>query len=298
MSIGYTNGGALFNGVQMPAGDGWELVERRSRLGHPRNDRLRRRTACSKVSELLPGAPKHVHRPHQRAPRRAPLASREPSGGTRRRHQLLLSPRRSALVRHRCAPEPSIASEPGRSCKTLITDTDVELILMDRSVQRLVRALRGAARRRSRLGRSAFRRWRRRYRRSFGTPRGTPPTCTCASTTRWRKRPAAALVRRFASSATVDRAAVAASCTTRSKRARRWVALAKKYGVSAKVIQAANGMKSNLLRATQDYKIPQSGGVRAAPQRHQSSRAARRPSTAGYACRCVLTGAVRAAPAM
>jgi penicillin-insensitive murein endopeptidase len=42
--------------------------------------------------------------------------------------------------------------------------------------------------------------------------------------------------------------------------------LALKYRVPAKAIQQANGMKSDLLRATRDYKIPQRGGVKAGPR--------------------------------
>ena len=41
--------------------------------------------------------------------------------------------------------------------------------------------------------------------------------------------------------------------------------LAKKYGVITKAIQAANGMKSNLIRATQDCKIPSAAACGGAP---------------------------------
>jgi LysM repeat protein len=43
-------------------------------------------------------------------------------------------------------------------------------------------------------------------------------------------------------------------------------ALALKYKVSSKAIQQANGMKTTLLRATSDCKIPRPGGVKACPK--------------------------------
>jgi LysM repeat protein len=39
-----------------------------------------------------------------------------------------------------------------------------------------------------------------------------------------------------------------------------------KYHVPAKVIQQTNGMKTDALKIDREYRIPQSGGVRAAPR--------------------------------
>jgi len=43
-----------------------------------------------------------------------------------------------------------------------------------------------------------------------------------------------------------------------------WLAL--KYHVPAKVIQQINGLKTDAIKIDREYRIPQSGGVRAAPR--------------------------------
>jgi len=137
MSIGYAHAGALVNGVQMPPGDGWELVNAEHAWGT--RETVDNLTHCLKrVSEFFPGAARmyigHI-------------------SGRRGGH---LSPHKS----HQCGRDVDVSYyyQSGQEkwyatataanldrertwafVRTLITDTDVELILMDRSVQRLVR---------------------------------------------------------------------------------------------------------------------------------------------------------------
>ena len=112
ISVGYTNGGALVNGVQMPAGDGWELVDANHAWGARKTNRLRGAQPAQSERTASGRAP-HVHWPRERAARGSPLASRQVPGGTRRRHQLLLSPRRSALVRDCAGQNPRSRADLG-----------------------------------------------------------------------------------------------------------------------------------------------------------------------------------------
>src|SRR5262249_10305516 len=136
ISLGRPNGGALFNGLAMPEGDGWELVDPSHAWGTQETiDGLAH--CIDKVRAVFPLTPKmsigHIsgkhgghlspHVSHQ-AGRDVDVSYYYTNGGrwyAVARADNLDRPRTWAFVR------------------ALITDTDVELILMDRSVQRLVK---------------------------------------------------------------------------------------------------------------------------------------------------------------
>jgi murein endopeptidase len=136
ISLGYPNGGALWNGMQMPPGDGWELVDPSHAWGT--RETVEDLTHCiEKVRAAFPGTGKISigHISGKRGGRLSPHVSHQSGRDvdvgyyyldespwyTRARASNLDRARTWALVR------------------ALITDSDVEYIFMDRSVQRLVK---------------------------------------------------------------------------------------------------------------------------------------------------------------
>ncbi|HMJ55424.1 MAG TPA: penicillin-insensitive murein endopeptidase [Polyangiaceae bacterium] len=261
MSIGYAHSGALFNGVQMPPGDGWELVNADHAWGT--RETVDNLTRCLKrVVELFPGAPTmyigHI-------------------SGRRGGH---LSPHKS----HQCGRDVDLSyyyvagqekwyamatsgnldrERTWAFIRTLITDTDVELILMDRSVQRLVRQFA--------IARGEDREW---VDRLFDGGGGLPPLIRHAKghATHLHVRfynPLAQETGRRAYEILIKRRVLQPPSYFVRHKAKSgdtlsWLAL--KYHVPAKVIQQTNGLKTDALKIDREYRIPQSGGVRLAPR--------------------------------
>jgi len=261
MSIGYAHSGALFNGVQMPPGDGWDLVNADHAWGT--RETVDNLTHCLKrVADLFPGAAKmyigHI-------------------SGRRGGH---LSPHKS----HQCGRDVDVSyyyvagqekwyvtanaqnldrPRTWAFLRTLITDTDVELILMDRSVQRLVRQFA--------IARGEDREW---VDRLFDGGGGLPPLIRHAKghATHLHVRfynPLAQETGRRSYEILIKRHVLQppsyfARHKAKSGDTLSWLAL--KYHVPAKVIQQTNGLKTDTLKIDHEYRIPQSGGVRAAPR--------------------------------
>jgi penicillin-insensitive murein endopeptidase len=261
ISVGYTNGGALVNGVQMPAGDGWELVDADHAWGT-------RETidyvvhSMRKVSELLPGAPRMYigHVSARRGGHLSPHVSHQAGRDVDISYYYLPG------EAHWYATARAKNLDLERTwafVKTLITDTDIELILMDRAVQRMVR--------RFAVQRGEDSAW---VDQIFDGGGGLPPLIRHAKghATHLHLRfynPIAQETGRRLYDVLVRRQLIAPASRFvhhKVKEGETLGHLAKKYGVSPKAIQEANGMKSNLIRATQDYKIPQRGGVRGCPK--------------------------------
>ena len=147
--------------------------------------------------------------------------------------------------------------------KALVTDTDVQLILMDRSVQRLVREYA--------VSRGEDRAW---VDQLFDGGGSLPPLIRHAKghATHIHVRfynPLAQETGRRAYELLLKRRIIQPPSVYvhhKVKEGETLGALAKKFGVTSKAIQAANGMKSTLLRASSDCKIPQRGGVKACPR--------------------------------
>ena len=274
MSIGYAHSGALFNGVQMPPGEAWELVNADRAWGT--RETVDNLTHCLKrVTLLHPGAPK-MYIGH--------LSSRR--GGH-------LSPHKS----HQCGRDVDIsyyylagqekwyatarASNLDRErtwafVRTLVTDTDVELILMDRSVQRLVRQFA--------IAKGEDREW---IDLLFDGAAGVRPLILHAKghATHLHVRfynPLAQETGRRSYEILIKRRVLSPPSyfvRYKAKSGDTLSELALKYHVPAKVIQQLNGMKNDVLKIDREYKIPQSGGVRAAPRVSVPSR--RLPPDAG-----------------
>jgi penicillin-insensitive murein endopeptidase len=261
MSIGYAHSGALFNGVQMPPGDAWELVNAAHAWGT--RETVDNLTRCLKrVVDLYPGAAKmyigHI-------------------SGRRGGH---LSPHKS----HQCGRDVDLsyyyvagqekwyAAANARNLdrerswalvRTLITDTDVELILIDRSVQRLLRQFA--------ISRGEDREW---VDQLFDGGGGLPPLIRHAKghATHLHVRfynPLAQETGRRSYEILIKRRVLQPPSyfvRHKAKSGDTLSELALKYHVPAKVIQQTNGMKTDALKIDREYRIPQSGGVRAAPR--------------------------------
>ena len=261
MSIGYAHSGALFNGVQMPDGEPWELVNAEHAWGTRETvDSLMH--CLKRVGELFPGAAKmyigHI-------------------SGRRGGH---LSPHKS----HQCGRDVDIsyyylsgqekwyATATAKNLdrertwafvRTLVTDTDVELILMDRSVQRLVRQFA--------MQRGEDREW---IDQLFDGGGGLPPLIRHAKghATHIHVRfynPLAQETGRRSYEILIKRHVLQPPSyfvKHKAKSGDTLSYLAMKYHVPAKVIQQVNGLKTDALKIDREYKIPQSGGVRMAPR--------------------------------
>jgi LysM repeat protein len=261
MSIGYAHSGALFNGVQMPLGDAWELVSADRAWGT--RETVDNLTHCLKrVASLYPGAAR-MYIGHLSARR----------GGH-------LSPHKS----HQCGRDVDISYYylPGQEkwyatarasnldrertwafVRALVTDTDVELILMDRSVQRLLRQ--------HALARGEDREW---VDGLFDGAAGTPPLIRHAKghATHLHVRfysPLAQETGRRSYEILIKRRVLSPPSYFVRHKARSGDTLSElalKYHVPAKVIQQVNGLKTDVLKIDREYKIPQSGGVRVGPR--------------------------------
>ena len=261
MSIGFAHSGALFNGVQMPPGDPWELVNAEHAWGT--RETVDSLTHCLKrVTDLFPGAAKmyigHI-------------------SGRRGGH---LSPHKS----HQCGRDVDISyyylsgqekwyvtataknldrERTWAFVRTLITDTDVELILMDRSIQRLMREFA--------ITRGEDRDW---VNQLFDGGGGLPPLI------RHAKGHASHLHVRFYNPLAQETGRRSYEILIKrhvlqppsyfvrhkAKSGDTLSYLAVKYHVPVKVIQQVNGLKTDALKIDHEYRIPQSGGVRAAPR--------------------------------
>ena len=261
MSIGFAHAGALFNGVQMPTGDPWELVNAEHAWGT--RETVDNLTRCLKrVTELFPGAAKmyigHI-------------------SGRRGGH---LSPHKS----HQCGRDVDISyyyvsgqekwyvtanarnldrERTWAFVRTLITETDVELILMDRSIQRLMREFA--------ITRGEDREW---VNQLFDGGSGLPPLIRHAKghASHLHVRfynPLAQETGRRSYEILIKRHVLSPPSyfvRHKAKSGDTLSYLAVKYHVPAKVIQQVNGLKTDALKIDHEYKIPQSGGVRAAPR--------------------------------
>lgn len=263
ISLGVPSGGRLFNAVQMPSADArWELVDPAHAWGTEETvDYLSR--AIGKVHEQFPGSPKlyigHIsakegghlspHLSHQ-AGRDVDISyfyTDQRAGWYARAgaHNLDL-PRTWAFVR------------------SLVTETDVELILIDYSLQALIRkyALQ--------IGEDEA--WVHGLFRGQGKLR---PLIVHAKghATHIHVRfynPVAQETARRAYTSLVARGLVRPPTyyvSHKVKPGETLGMLSRKYGVDVRTIRNANGLRRSLIRAGRVYRIPKSGGVRTAPAR-------------------------------
>jgi penicillin-insensitive murein endopeptidase len=261
MSIGNTNAGALYNGIKMPEGSAWELVDPDHAWGT--RETVDYLSHClARVAEQLPGAPMMYigHISARRGGHLSPHISHQSGRDVDVSYYYLPGDSKWYAVAR--------ASNLDRDrtwafVKALVSDTDVELILMDRSVQKLVREFA--------LSHGEDREW---VNDLFDGGDGFPPIIRHAKghATHIHVRfynPLAQETGRRAYGGLLKRHIIEPPSyyvKHKVKEGETLIGLAKKYRVPVKVIQQANGMKSDMLRATHDYKIPQRGGVRPGPR--------------------------------
>ena len=253
MSIGKPNAGMLFNGVAMPEGDSWTVVAKGEAYGTEETIEYLK-TAINAVAAAFPDSPKvsigdisgrnggylNPHMSHQSG-RDADVGYYYLDGSTwyrRATAQNLDAARTWALVR------------------ALVARTDVEMILIDHSIQALLRA------EATRVGEDAE--WLDSVFRGKGA---LPPIIRHAPghATHLHVRfysPIAQETGRRAYAALLRHQLIHVGpsyATHVAKKGETLVALAKRYGTTVMAIRRANGLKSNVIQARKSYRIPERG---------------------------------------
>ncbi len=256
ISIGATNAGLLLYGVPMPKGERWRVIEPGGAFGTQETvDAL---VHCiDAVNERFPGtAPMWIghisarggghlspHKSHQ-AGRDVDLGYYYQGGGkwyARATAANLDRARTWALVR------------------TLITDTDVELILIDTSIQKLLRE--------HALGIGEDAGWISRVFQVGGTDRSPMIRHAKGHATHLHVRffsPVARELGRRAYPLLVQKGLVkppAAFVMHKAKRGQTLGSLANRYGTTVRAIQEANGLRSTRIQIGRTYRIPRPGAV-------------------------------------
>lgn len=263
LSVGYTNAGALINGVRMPEDERWELVDPDHAWGTRETiDALTR--AIGEVHQRFPASPKlyigHIsardgghlspHRSHQ-AGRDVDISYFLKAG-----HRWYQRATAANLDRERT----------WAFVRALITETDVELILIDSSVQRLLKehALK--------IGEDkawlddVF---------QYGSRRPRPLI-------RHARGHASHIHVRFYSPIAQESGARAYPLLVKHKaikprtyyvrhtarKGQTLGTLARMYGTTVKAIQRANGLRTTAIQAKRVYNIPRAGGGPSAPPTH------------------------------
>lgn len=260
MSLGSTNAGALINGVQMPEGELWTLVDPAHAWGTRETvDSLAR--AIGEVHRHFPDSPK-LYIGH--------ISAR--GGGHLSPHKSHQAGRDVDIsyfldARHRWYQRATAANldreRTWAFVRALITETDVELILIDSGVQRLLKeqALKGGEDK-DWLD-DVFQVGSRRPRPLIRHARGHAnhlhirfynPIAQDLATRAYpllvkqgTLKPAVAYVRHVA------------------RKGQTLGSLARQYGTTVEAIQRANGMRSTLIQARQIYNIPRAGNAPAPP---------------------------------
>jgi penicillin-insensitive murein endopeptidase len=261
MSLGFTNGGALFNGVQMPRGDGWEVVDPNHAWGT--RETVDYLTHClNEVEQRFPGSAEMYigHISGRRGGHLSPHVSHQTGRDVDVSYYYLSGQARWYAT---AGPNNLDRERSWAFVKALVIDTDVEMILMDRSIQRLLREYAISLR--------EDRHW---VDELFEGDGSLPPLI------RHAKGHATHLHVRFYNPVAQEtgRRTYALLLKHRiiqpplyfvrhkAKQGETLGQLARKYGVTEKAIQQANRLKSSLIRAAREYKIPRRGGVPAAPR--------------------------------
>lgn len=261
LSVGFTNAGALFNGVQMPEDERWELVDPSHAWGTQETiDALTR--AIAAVHRQFPDSPK-LYLGH--------ISARE--GGYLSPHKSHQAGRDVDIsyflsTKHRWYQRATAANlDRDRTwafVRALITETDVELILIDTSIQRVLKE--------HALKIGEDRAWLDEVF-QYGSRKPRPLI-------RHARGHASHIHIRFYSPVAQEAAARAYPLLLKHKlikpttyyvhhtarKGQTLGALARRYGTTVKAIQRANGLRTTLIQAKRVYKIPRAGGPAAPPQ--------------------------------
>ncbi len=286
MSFGATNGGMLMNGVQMPAGERWELIDPARAWGTQETvDAIAR--CIDAVHAQFPGSPKMQigHISARRGGALSPHVSHQ-AGRDVDVSYYYTSPVRWYVRAHAGNLD---RARTWAFVRALIVETDVEMILIDAGLQRLLRehalaigedpawvddVFRGAP------GRPALIRHARGHANHIHVRFYSP----VARETARRVQPI------LAKQGKVDPPTV--HVTHRARKGDTLGRLANLYGTTVEAIKRANGLRSNLIRAKKTYRIPKRGGVKASPSRPVSIPPRRLPPAKAS----TSTGASESAP--
>ncbi len=252
LSVGATNAGALVNGVAMPRGDHWELIDPAHAWGTQETvDALT--TAINKVYERYPDSPPmqigHISARHGGA--LSPHVSHQ-AGRDVDVSYYLTTPTRYFT---RATADNLDRARTWTFVRALITETDVEMILIDRSIQKLLRDYALS------IGESAS--W---LDEIFDGKPGMRAIVLHAKGhanhmhVRFYNPVAQETARRLQPVLPKTRLAPAPAPDSyvlhRARSGDTLVTLARRYGTSVEAIQAANGLHGTAIKARQVYKIP------------------------------------------
>lgn len=259
MSVGTTNGGALINGVQMPKGDHWEIIDPSNCWGTRETvDYLSR--SIDKVHEQFPNAPKPVigHISAKRGGRLSPHVSHQSGRDVDISYFLLTS--RQGFVR--ASVDNLDLEKTWAFVKALVTETDVEMILIDTSIQRLLEEFA------SNHGEDEG--WLDQIFQVRGKSRA--PLVRHAKGhqnhlhIRFYSPMAQEMGRRaYPMLATGGEIRTESFVMHKAKKGDTLGSLARRYGTTVEAIQRANNLRSNAIQASHVYRIPKKGRVMSAP---------------------------------
>lgn len=255
MSLGRTSGGALRNPVKMPEGPGWEVVDPPHSYGTKETVEAIE-TAIAAVEARFPGSPKlHIGDLSRKNGGRLPPHVSHQAG---RDVDLGFYYKTDCHWYTRANGENFDAARTWTLVRALITETDVELILVDRRVQQMLRSyavsegedpgwLAWVFNGRGRGGALI------RHARGHATHLHVRFYSPIAQETGRRVYPLLVKHRMLEPPSSY------VSHRARKGQTLRW--LARRYGTTERAIRRANGLRSSRIREGRTYKIPRRGHV-------------------------------------
>lgn len=271
ISIGKTNNGALLNGVQMPPGSAWDLVDPSHAWG---------------TRETVDALVRTIQKVHQEFPETSPLHIGHISsqnGGPLRPHKSHQSGRDVDLGYYYAGNQPWFARANSGNLdrgptwalvRALITDTDVEMILIDSSLQLLLREHAASIGEDLDWLDSVFR----------GVPGQKPPLIRHAHGhathmhVRFYSPVAEETARRLHSTLARQGKLAPTYWVVRARKGDTLGSLAKRYSCTVREIQRANNLHTTKIVAKRDYRVPRRGDVdpsvppRAVPRRRTPAK--------------------------
>jgi penicillin-insensitive murein endopeptidase len=258
ISVGRPNGGALFNGVQMPQDDRWTIVDSSHTYGTQETiDDLTR--VIAEVGKAFADTPPlyigHISGPHggPLSPHRSHQSGRDVDLGYYYKND--------GHWYERATPDNLDAARTWTLIRAIVTKTDVEFLLIDHSLHAPLRQYAESSGEDPTWLDDLF----------HGTPPSRPPMIRHLSghDTHMHVRfynPIAQETGRRAYPALVAAGKVKPPRYTIAHRAKKGdslIKLAKQYGTTVKAIQRANGLRSTKILAKKVYQIPHTGPAHA-----------------------------------
>lgn len=256
ISLGLPNGGALLNGVRMPKDERWVVVDESHAYGTEETVQNLARVIGHVAAEFEDTPPLHIG--HISAPGGGPLSPHR-SHQSGRDVDLAYYYANGGSWYQRATPSNLDAARTWTLIRAMVTQTDVEFLLIDRSLHAPLREYAERAGDDSAWLDDLFR----------GTPPSRPPLIRHLSghATHMHVRfynPVAQETARRCYPALVAKGKVKPPTYTiayKAKKGDSLIKLAKRYGTTVKAIQRANGLRSTKIMAKKVYQIPHTGPV-------------------------------------